>query len=200
MIRYHVPIALFCAALGVLVVLTLAPPPGDAGAGPGVDQVVLTDHELAAPAELPDAPVNVLPEAPRHSPPSFTDRVRVAAFSALGGALGGIVVLGCGYLLELCCKRWGWLRRGWIGSTATTIYSVMIIAGGAVAVGGSWAGAWAVVGAAIVGGRLYARAPKGDAAKLPVAQVAKIRGQLAAHGLDIDEDGAVRPAAGSVRA
>ena len=82
--------------------------------------------------------------------------------------LGGIACLGVAWSLGLARDRWGWLRRGLVGTLAATVYGAAVAFGVVVAMGGGVEAGLASVGGAFAAGlglradpeRVIVRAPK----------------------------------------
>lgn len=136
-------------------------------AGP-VDPVVAADH--AAPARLVAAPPD---PPPTKRGPSLVARI-LDAVGPLGRlALGGLACLGFARLLAWQRAKRGWLRRGWAGNAAASVYAALVAFGGVLALGGSiQSGLLAVGGAAFVGMGLAkdpetARVPAGPGEEVP---------------------------------
>ena len=66
--------------------------------------------------------------------------------------LGGIACLGVAWALGIARDRWGWLRRGLVGTLAATVYGALIAFGVVVAMGGGVEAGLASVGGALVAG------------------------------------------------
>ena len=82
--------------------------------------------------------------------------------------LGGIACLGVAWALGIARDRWGWLRRGLVGTLAATVYGAAVAFGVVVAMGGGVEAGLASVGGAFAAGlglradpeRVIVRAPK----------------------------------------
>ena len=64
--------------------------------------------------------------------------------------LGGIACLGVAWGLGLARDRWGWLRRGLVGTLAATVYGAAVAFGVVVAMGGGVEAGLASVGGSFV--------------------------------------------------
>ena len=147
-----IAIGLMIGLILAALLLPLAKAEADAGppvaaldAGP-VDPVVAADHAIRPVAAPVDPPPAAKPA------PSLVARI-LDAVGPLGRlALGGLACLGFARLLAWQRAKRGWLRRGWAGNAAASVYAALVAFGGVLALGGSiQSGLLSVGGAAFVG-------------------------------------------------
>lgn len=147
-------------------------------AGLHLDPIVAADHAPRAVAALPPADDVLIAPPYSESPPTFGARVLRTGLTLFQGALGGIVLYGVGKLFAFWRRRKGWLRRGWVGDISATLTAVLLVAGGALAIGANWEGAMMALGTTIVGGRLLASDPDTVRRTVPPAVAVVVSGEI----------------------
>lgn len=173
--RYFFAALLFCSSLIVVSTLIARAQGIDDGrareaalydAGP--DPVVAADH-----APRPVAALDPDPPPTPDAAPSLVDRALDIAGPIGRGALGGIACLGVAWLLARARERWGWLRRGWAGNAAATVYAALATFGAVVAIGGSVGVGLTAIGGAMLTGMGLERDSETARVTLPQARVVK---------------------------